>query len=375
MEYLCNKYMPPKALKPTNKLELVLRPSKLHDSSPQPDEPDSLYGDKDFSPILNVTTPDTTGNTETFFEASSSPAPPKTKAKIKPIVLDRCPCGKSDPQSTKVICAKCKQHWHNRCCNLNGLTQPMIKKLELWQCPKCYTCPIISKQPATMQAEFSAMKHQISLLLKSNTQTDNCQSINAEVAALRNQVSELVNASKEKVSKVELPPDLEEALRKVNQLSPEIIPKIEEGLAELRNQVSGIQSAMSNRTQVPQQTAATPNTESPNNAAKAIKIPCTPYVKYQSNMIPDEAKDEIMEFVKSNEQLFKSLGIAETNVDIDCKDVYRIPGYISEYNEKKTGKLKGSGVALYMKDDLIFNRVSLRGISAMQRSDLYVWLP
>ena len=53
---------------------------------------------------------------------------------------------------------------------------------------------------------------------------------------------------------------------------------------------------------------------------------------------------------------FSIIGIAETNVDIDCKDVYRIPGYVSEYNEKKTGKLKGSGVALYMKDDLIFSR-------------------
>ena len=35
---------------------------------------------------------------------------------------------------------------------------------------------------------------------------------------------------------------------------------------------------------------------------------------------------------------FSIIGIAETNVDIDCKDVYGIPGYISEYNEKKTGK-------------------------------------
>ena len=330
MEYLCNKYMPPK---PVNKL--VLRPNKLQDSSPQPDESDSLYADKDFSPILNVTTPDTTGNTETFFEASSSPAPTKTKTKIKPIALDRCPCGKSDPQSTKVICAKCKQHWHNRCCNLSGLTQTMIKKLELWQCPKCYTCPIISKQPATMQAEFSAMKHQINLLLKSNTQMDNCQSISAEVTALRNQVSELVNASKETASKVELPPDLEEALRKVNQLSPEIIPKIEEGLVELRNQVSGIQTAMSNHIQVPQQTAATPNTDSPNITAKAIKNPCTPYVKYQSNMIPDEARDEIMEFVKSNEQLFKSLGEDSGTRDVMYfgQHSYRYTGHTHEARE------------------------------------------
>jgi hypothetical protein len=29
---------------------------------------------------------------------------------------------------------------------------------------------------------------------------------------------------------------------------------------------------------------------------------------------------------------FSIIGIAETNVDSDCKDVYRIPGYVSEYN-------------------------------------------
>ncbi len=48
---------------------------------------------------------------------------------------DKCPCKASDQDSTYVICVKCKQGWHNRCCNLNGLTQAAIKKLDEWQCP------------------------------------------------------------------------------------------------------------------------------------------------------------------------------------------------------------------------------------------------
>ena len=51
---------------------------------------------------------------------------------------------------------------------------------------------------------------------------------------------------------------------------------------------------------------------------------------------------------------FSVIGIAETNVHSECKDLYVIPGYVSEYNSKKCGKLKGSGVALYVKEDLIF---------------------
>ena len=54
---------------------------------------------------------------------------------------------------------------------------------------------------------------------------------------------------------------------------------------------------------------------------------------------------------------FSVVGIAETNIDIECKDAYRIPGYVSEYNSKMPGKSKGSGVALYIKEDLSYTRI------------------
>ena len=67
--------------------------------------------------------------------------------------------------------------------------------------------------------------------------------------------------------------------------------------------------------------------------------------------------DSFVADITRYEHSFSVIGIAETNVDIDCKDLYRIPGYVSEYNTKSYGKAKGSGVALYIKENLIYTRM------------------
>ena len=54
---------------------------------------------------------------------------------------------------------------------------------------------------------------------------------------------------------------------------------------------------------------------------------------------------------------FSFIGIAETNIDSDLKDLYKIPGYSSEYNNKFPGKSKGSGVGLYILDSFVYNRL------------------
>ena len=54
---------------------------------------------------------------------------------------------------------------------------------------------------------------------------------------------------------------------------------------------------------------------------------------------------------------FSIIGIAETNIDSNLKDLYKIPGYISEYNDKFPEKSKGSGVGLYIRDCYIYNRI------------------
>ena len=55
--------------------------------------------------------------------------------------------------------------------------------------------------------------------------------------------------------------------------------------------------------------------------------------------------------------LFSFIGIAETNLDPRQKDLYTIPGYNSEYNVKNFNKKKGSGVAIYVKENYNFSRI------------------
>ena len=56
-------------------------------------------------------------------------------------MLQKCPCGLSDRTSSYITCANCSQDWHNKCCNLKGVTAGAIKKLDEWECPRCYVCP------------------------------------------------------------------------------------------------------------------------------------------------------------------------------------------------------------------------------------------
>ena len=54
---------------------------------------------------------------------------------------------------------------------------------------------------------------------------------------------------------------------------------------------------------------------------------------------------------------FDFIAIAETNIDPCHKDLYSIPGYTSEYGAKSVHKSKGTGVALYIKNNFTFNRL------------------
>ena len=51
---------------------------------------------------------------------------------------------------------------------------------------------------------------------------------------------------------------------------------------------------------------------------------------------------------------FSFIGVAETNIDSELKDLYKIPGYMSEYNDKYPDKAKGSGVGLYIQDSFTY---------------------
>ena len=130
----------------------------------------------------------------------------------------KCPCGESDPSSIYVKCAKCIQQWHNKCCNLDGLTQAAIRKLEKWQCPRCYTSPFVQTHidaanclkefvdkmtriercnedlnDSITSVEFFNMhiKHLLLDDKKFIEQTSKLETLSSDVTAIRKQVSEL----------------------------------------------------------------------------------------------------------------------------------------------------------------------------------------
>ena len=61
--------------------------------------------------------------------------------------------------------------------------------------------------------------------------------------------------------------------------------------------------------------------------------------------------------VSQYRNIFSVIAIAETNIDQCHKDLYRLNNYNSEYNNKITGKKKGSGLGIYVHDDLIYSRI------------------
>ena len=52
---------------------------------------------------------------------------------------------------------------------------------------------------------------------------------------------------------------------------------------------------------------------------------------------------------------FSIIGIAETNLDEEHGKLYNLPGYKPEFQSKFYGKTKGSGLAIFLKDNLIYS--------------------
>ena len=69
---------------------------------------------------------------------------------------------------------------------------------------------------------------------------------------------------------------------------------------------------------------------------------------------------------------FSFIGIAETNVDSELKDLYRIPGYTSEYNDKFPDKAKGSGVGLYVHESFAYTRLDKLCICTANLESVFV---
>ena len=76
--------------------------------------------------------------------------------------------------------------------------------------------------------------------------------------------------------------------------------------------------------------------------------------------------------ITQTNHVFSFIGIAETNIDPELKDLYKIPGYSSEYNNKMPGKLKGTGVGLYIHQSLIYNRIEKLCICSANLETVFV---
>ena len=323
--------MPPTRLgntttKPVIK-NLVLRPET-------PDEEDdSLYSEKTETSILDVTTPKE--KTEQFFDAASTPNNSKKgHGKVRVKAADKCPCGKSDKSSTYVTCAKCKQQWHNKCCNLTGLPGSAVKKLEFWQCPRCYVCPILCHQPASIYAEMTAMREQIGNLLRKHTSVN--ENFSGEMSALKEQVAELVEVVKVNEVKHSLSP--EAAIKTVCKIEPETIVKMEANLTELSQQVSSLQTSIKtsaessastgNSTASVNDSRRHPNTESPH--FKEVKTPCEPYIAYRADGVSSELKAKLIEHVAESETDFKPIGEGSREVIYYGEHSYTYTGHKHE---------------------------------------------
>ena len=64
--------------------------------------------------------------------------------------------------------------------------------------------------------------------------------------------------------------------------------------------------------------------------------------------------DTLLTTLSALKKQFSIIGLVETNIDAALKDLYKMPGYNSVYQNKISGKKKGTGVALYIHDSLEF---------------------
>ena len=68
----------------------------------------------------------------------------------------------------------------------------------------------------------------------------------------------------------------------------------------------------------------------------------------------DQFASEILGQLKN---CFSVIALTETNINIIHKDLYQLSNYTSEYNEKFSGKHKGSGIGICVHNQFIYNRI------------------
>ncbi|KAL5255361.1 hypothetical protein ACHWQZ_G014696 [Mnemiopsis leidyi] len=322
---------------PTLKLRPYHTPDKGVDSPAE--EQDSLYSASDpsisslHSSTSGAANLDVTGTGEKFFEALDSPTAPATPTsfpRLKTADKSKCPCNKSDSTSSKIICAACKQSWHQKCCNYSGLPAAAIKKLTRWQCPACYVCPALGKMPATVYTEIRAMRDTLAALtlrdsmfsssyqqdiatLKTSAALFNTSELTLKIDSLQQEIHELKTSAYDR-GETEFSQAVKAALDSAASVLPESLKEIQENLSNLNNRVSQLQDSVKTggiasnchySAPAGSQILIQPNTASPN--VKRIQTPCKPYESYESGAISQELKTELLEFIENLNPEFSSV--------------------------------------------------------------------
>ena len=291
----------------------------------------------------------------------------------------KCPCNESDTSSTYVVCVKCAQSWHQKCCNLHGVSVAAIKKLEKWECPRCYVSPLVPKakpeseassyrdfldnmkrieecnkelnssitaveffnlhikhlliddtkfkerttQIESLSTNFREMKQQFSELHNITCSSD--EDISSQLAALTRQVTELADtpincnaATTQQTLSAYKINDLEEHILKLS----EKIDMFEKNIGSMN-----VQDRISNvlDDQESDSDSMGPNTTSPH--VTQGDPPCDPYNTYAENVIPADLKARLITYLEENSNDFKSEGNTQS------RDVM----YFGEYGYWYTG--------------------------------------
>ena len=130
--------------------------------------------------------------------------------------LKKCPCGQSSGGHSWLLkCTSCTQTWHSDCANLKAkLPKSTIDSLDMWQCPWCYSCPMVppsshrslntssALQKMAISAEILTKIEDTVKLAITNSQTPNLKSIESQLLKL----SEAVETYSKKEPMIAQPP-------------------------------------------------------------------------------------------------------------------------------------------------------------------------
>ena len=117
----------------------------------------------------------TKGSEETRDVKRGRGRPRKNPAKTSPLksntsdvaAVDACVCKAYIANEVSVACDTCSVYWHLCCVGLKGLTEAMMDSVEHWDCPRCFSCPIVEQERTCSTPAATTPEHRtLQLLIK-----------------------------------------------------------------------------------------------------------------------------------------------------------------------------------------------------------------